>query len=221
MNSVCLVGKDTIVKEGLKGILEKASFKVAADCQDAEVLCERPLDGADASIIINIDTGEADIADAVRRQKDLFPQSRVVILSSRKDIPVIAAAFSTGADGYILKDVSTDALMGSLRLVLSGEKVFPTSMLSRFAQGGVPAPANSQREPGTTPLSERELGILRHLSAGDSNKAIALSLNLREATVKTHVKKILRKLGAANRTQAAVWAIEHGYQEPVQNGRAE
>jgi two-component system nitrate/nitrite response regulator NarL len=59
-------------------------------------------------------------------------------------------------------------------------------------------------------LSDRETGIIRHLAAGESNKAIALALNIREATVKTHVKKILKKLGLANRTQAAVWAIARG-----------
>jgi two-component system nitrate/nitrite response regulator NarL len=137
----------------------------------------------------------------------------VVILSSRRDVPVIAAAFSTGADGYILKDISSDGLIGSLKLVMSGEKVFPTSILSTTS--GAQA-ANTDASPRRTPLSDREMGIVRHLAAGESNKAIAISLNIREATVKTHVKKILKKLGVANRTQAAVWAIANGFDKPLQ-----
>lgn len=209
MTSVCLVGKDCIAKEGLKGVLARADFELSADYEDVSGLCGTEIKSA-ANLIINIDTESGDgLVDAVRRQKDSYPQSRVVVLSSCKDIPVIAAAFSTGVDGYILKDISTDGLMGSLRLVASGEKVFPPAMLAMFSRDGGPV----TEEPANAPLSEREIGILRHLAAGNSNKAIALSLNLREATVKTHVKKILRKLGAANRTQAAVWAIAHGFQD--------
>jgi two-component system nitrate/nitrite response regulator NarL len=212
MTSVCLVGKDCIAKEGLKGMLARAEMDVSAEYDDSAVLQEGK--APEASLIINIDTGVAevdgDIIESVRRQKTSYPQSRVVILSSRRDVPVIAAAFSTGADGYILKDISTDGLIGSLKLVMSGEKVFPTALLSNSA-----SPANTDAAPRRSPLSEREMGIVRHLAAGESNKAIAIALNIREATVKTHVKKILKKLSVANRTQAAVWAIANGYDKPL------
>jgi two-component system, NarL family, nitrate/nitrite response regulator NarL len=213
MTSVSLVGKDCLAKEGLKGMLARAEMPVSGEYDDASSLHQQGPD----SLIINIDTGVAevdgDIMEAVRRQKTNYPQSRVVIVSSRRDVPAITAAFSTGADGYILKDISTDGLIGSLKLVMSGEKVFPTSVLS---SGSVPAPANTDAQPRRTPLSARETGIIRHLAAGESNKAIAIALNIREATVKTHVKKILKKLGVANRTQAAVWAIAHGFDKPLQ-----
>ena len=195
-------------------MLARADMAVAGEYDDAASLQEGR--ATDANLIINIDTGVAeadgDIMETVRRQKTRYPQSRVVILSSRRDLPVIAAAFSTGADGYILKDISSDGLIGSLKLVMSGEKVFPTAILS----GSTGAPANGDVMPRRSPLSERETGIVRHLASGESNKAIAISLNIREATVKTHVKKILKKLGVANRTQAAVWAIANGLDKPLQ-----
>jgi two-component system nitrate/nitrite response regulator NarL len=196
-------------------MLARAEMPVSSEYDDSAVFKEGQ--APQANLIINIDTGVAevdgDIIEAVRRQKSLSPQSRVVILSSRRDVPVIAAAFSTGADGYILTDISTDGLIGSLKLVMSGEKVFPTSILS--TSGGQGA-ANNDSAPRRTPLSDREMGIVRHLAAGESNKAIAIALNIREATVKTHVKKILKKLGVANRTQAAVWAIANGFDKPLQ-----
>ena len=73
--------------------------------------------------------------------------------------------------------------------------------------------------PAGVPLSKRECGILSLLAAGDSNKAIAISLSLQEATIKTHVKKILRKLGVVNRTQAAIWAIRHEFQNGLQDNQ--
>ena len=216
MTSVCLIGKDCVAKEGLKGMLARAEMAVSAEYDDTSSLQDGRAPGA--SLIINIDTGVAevdgDIMESVRRQKNSYPQSRVVILSSRRDVPVIAAAFSTGADGYILKDISTDGLIGSLKLVMSGEKVFPTTLLSNPAPA--PAAANTDAAPRRSPLSEREMGIVQHLASGESNKAIAIALNIREATVKTHVKKILKKLGVANRTQAAVWAIANGFDKPLQ-----
>lgn len=219
MTSVCLVGKDCVAKEGLKGMLARAEMAVSGEYDDSAGLYQEGRASEEASLIINIDTGVAeadgDIIEAVRRQKTNYPQSRVVILSSRRDVPVIAAAFSTGADGYILKDISSDGLIGSLKLVMSGEKVFPTSILSN-PSASTGQPANSDAAPRRTPLSAREMGIIRHLAAGESNKAIAISLNIREATVKTHVKKILKKLGVANRTQAAVWAIANGFDKPLQ-----
>ncbi len=216
MTSVCLVGKDCIAKEGLKGMLARAEMPVSAEYDDSSSLHLQQAPTPD-SLIINIDTGVAevdgDIIEAVRRQKTTYPQSRVVIVSSRRDVPAISAAFSTGADGYILRDISSDGLIGSLKLVMSGEKVFPTSILP---SGTSVAPANTDAAPRRSPLSAREMGIIRHLAAGESNKAIAIALNIREATVKTHVKKILKKLGVANRTQAAVWAIANGYDKPLQ-----
>jgi two-component system nitrate/nitrite response regulator NarL len=210
MTSVCLIGKDCIAKEGLKGMLARAEIPVAADYEDSARMQDQPVP-ADTSMIINIDTDAAeDIIENVRRQKSSYPNSRVVIVSSRQDVPVVAAAFSTGVDGYILKDISSDGLIGSLRLIMSGEKVFPPSVL-KTAGTPIPAPANADVAPRKSPLSEREMGIIRHLAAGESNKAIAIALHIREATVKTHVKKILKKLGVANRTQAAVWAIAHGF----------
>ena len=132
--------------------------------------------------------------------------------------------FGAGADGYLLKSITASALIESLRLVALGEKVFP-SMLTDFL-GAMRANQSSTGERvrvGDIALSQRELDIIRGLADGHSNKAIAKELAITEATVKVHLKTVLRKLGATNRTQVAIWAVQHGVTNAsngARNGRA-
>jgi two-component system nitrate/nitrite response regulator NarL len=113
-----------------------------------------------------------------------------------------------GLDGYLLSDLSPAALVQSLQLVLLGEKVFPTSLAALLVSG---LTDNVVTMPGGgRGLSEREGQILRFLVHGESNKMIANHLGITEATVKVHLKTVLRKIGALNRTQAAIWALNNG-----------
>jgi two-component system, NarL family, nitrate/nitrite response regulator NarL len=118
----------------------------------------------------------------------------------------LKAAMGAGADGYLLKDVSPEALIQSLQLVVIGEKVFPTNLAALLlTQISTPAPQSSWRG-----LSAREREILQHLVTGASNKLIANRLGITEATVKVHLKTLLRKIDVNNRTQAAIWAMNNG-----------
>ena len=92
-----------------------------------------------------------------------------------------------------------------------GEPVFPAALLGKFVSEGTQRPAIPGARPSVSrPLSARETGILRHLARGESNKVIARQLDITEATVKVHIKAILRKIQVRNRTQAAVWALDQG-----------
>jgi two-component system nitrate/nitrite response regulator NarL len=120
-------------------------------------------------------------------------------------------AFRAGADGYILKEIGCDSLIESLRLIKLGEKVMPSELVRHLPQHSM-AP-NSSTEPEANLaelLSEREIETLRCLVLGYANKVIAYRLYISEATVKVHVKAVLRKLMVQNRTQAAIWAVNHG-----------
>src|SRR4051812_43819098 len=113
---------------------------------------------------------------------------------------------NAGADGYLMKDVSPEALIQSLELVMMGEKVFPTNLAAMlFDLNNASSPMNSIR--GMTP---REHEILQALVTGASNKLIANRLGITEATVKVHLKTLLRKIDVNNRTQAAIWAMNNG-----------
>jgi two-component system nitrate/nitrite response regulator NarL len=111
-----------------------------------------------------------------------------------------------------LKDLSPDALIWSLQLIALGEKVFPSNLASIIATGG--AGGDGKRATGEAPsngnLSERDVRILSCLLLGQSNKRIAQGLNLTEGAVKVHVRSVLKKINAQNRTQAAIWARDSG-----------
>jgi two-component system nitrate/nitrite response regulator NarL len=135
----------------------------------------------------------------------------------------LALAFRAGASGYFVNVNSCDAFIKSIELVAMGETVFPPAFLS-FAldtksDHGSKAALRDENERAifvTTEdtvapqLSPREKSILRCLVEGDSNKCIARKIDIAEATVKVHVKAILRKIRVQNRTQAAIWGMNHG-----------
>lgn len=210
---VYLIGKDSILKEGVKKLLDNEEFHIHGESDDIEGLQKTGQNPPLHSIIVNIDNGSSNLTETVRNIRIHHPESRIAFIGARREVPAVTEALASGLDGYILKDISAEGLLKSLHLIMTGEKVYPTSVLSFLLNQHETTPAND--EPRTLPandhrLSRRELKIICHLAYGEPNKVIARRLNITEATVKVHVKTILRKLGAANRTQAAIWAISNG-----------
>ena len=151
---------------------------------------------------------------ATRRLLAAHPASRVIVVTTFDDDELVFDGLRAGAVGYLLKDVSSDKLVEAIRAAARGESFLQPSIaakvlaefnrLERSAAPAPPPPALAE------PLSERELEILRRLADGDSNKEIAATLFITEGTVKNHVTNILGKLGARDRTQAALRARELG-----------
>jgi DNA-binding NarL/FixJ family response regulator len=146
---------------------------------------------------------------ATRRLRQEHPAVRVIALTTFDDDEDVFAALRAGAVGYLLKDVSSARLIEAVLAAARGESVLQPSVaakvVARFAQLPEPAP-----QPLVAPLSERELDVLRQLAAGHSNREIAATLFLAEGTVKNHVTNVLGKLGARDRTQAALRARDLG-----------
>ena len=138
------------------------------------------------------------------------PGVRLVVLADGFDGEAVRRAMHEGVDGYLLKEASLDVLAASLRLIALGEKVIPPAMATHAVKR---KPVFRSEEIERAHLSDREIAVLRLLVRGDSNKAIGQELGILDATVKVHVKAALRKLGLANRTQAAIWAFQHGFGE--------
>jgi two-component system, NarL family, response regulator len=134
---------------------------------------------------------------ALAALREEFPDARVVALSTFGGDEDIRRALSAGAQAYLTKDVLPDELIGAIRAVHAGERYLPELVLATLA-------AEMPR------LSDRELEVLRLVAQGLSNKRIAYVLNIAEDTAKNHVKSILKKLGADDRTQAATEAIQRG-----------
>ncbi len=140
--------------------------------------------------------------------KQLEPAPKVAILTVSDAPEDIMAALRGGADAYLLKDIDPEELLNKLHELAEGRLVMSPHTAECLA---LALRAENQRaqESGAEELTEREREILIHISSGESNKIIARKLNIAEATVKVHVKHLLKKLGLKSRVEAAVWAVTH------------
>jgi two-component system nitrate/nitrite response regulator NarL len=155
--------------------------------------------------------------------RDRYPAGRIAIVADHYRLDELVSAFRAGANGYFVDVMTCDAFIKSIELVMMGETVFPPAFLSfvldpegnRLGQAA-PRDENDQAilvgtDDAIAPtLSPREKLILSCLIEGNSNKSIARKIDIAEATVKVHVKAILRKIRVQNRTQAAIWGMNNG-----------
>jgi len=207
-----VIDPSTLSREGLSGLLQAAGFPPSVRLDRLDRIDELGLP-ADLNAIFMVDFGShpAVAADQVRSLRKRFPASRVVVLTEQYELRHLSSVLQAGASAYLVKTSSCDALVKSLSLVMLGEPVFPAAALSMIFGEQRDAPTqNADDSHMFRPLSDREDEILRRLVQGESNKVIARVLNITEATVKVHIKAILRKIRVKNRTQAAIWAIDHG-----------
>jgi two-component system nitrate/nitrite response regulator NarL len=202
MSHTFLIEPNRLFRQGLKHLLADTRFAVEQEFGTIE----QAIDGASGcGLVIIGDAGKA--AGDLYLLRNAYPDARVVVLASALSVESLREAMNTGADGVLMKDVSPEALIQSLELVLLGEKVFPTNLASMLLDlSSTPSPLNSIRG-----VSPRENEILQALVTGASNKVIAYKLGITEATVKVHLKTLLRKINVNNRTQAAIWAMNNGF----------
>jgi DNA-binding NarL/FixJ family response regulator len=234
-----LVGKSILLREGLAGILHSADFRILASVSCADDLLASELQQQQQLFII-VHTGD-DFAAAVE-QIELFreqhPGGRIAIVADHHRLDELVSAFRAGANGYFVDVMTCDAFIKSMELLMMGETIFPAALSFVLDSEGddlceevdhldeaVPCDESNQAILVTTDdafapqLSPREKSILRCLIEGDSNKCIARKIDIAEATVKVHVKAILRKIRVHNRTQAAIWGVNNGsLTRPANNG---
>jgi two-component system, NarL family, nitrate/nitrite response regulator NarL len=139
-------------------------------------------------------------------------------LADRFDSDFVRLGHAAGVDGFCLGASAPDVLIKSLELVMLGETVLPSEVLRSILHGSLQRPEQPRHDHAAQDpkpsdlmgckLSAKETQVLSYLCDGSSNKIIAHKLDITEATVKVHVKAILRKIGASNRTQAAMWASQ-------------
>jgi two-component system nitrate/nitrite response regulator NarL len=199
-----LIEANRLFREGLKHLLADTRFEVGSEYNTIDLaLAAGEADAAPELVI----SGQAvkDEAD-LRAIREAFPSARIVVLADDLTVDVLRAAMGGGADGFLIKNVSPEALIQSLQLIMLGEKVFPTNLASMLLDMNAIIPQHSIRG-----LSPREQEILQSLVTGASNKMIAIRLGITEATVKVHLKTLLRKIDVNNRTQAAIWAMNNGF----------
>jgi DNA-binding NarL/FixJ family response regulator len=137
--------------------------------------------------------------EAIRRIRSLDPEARLLMLTVMDAEEVVFSAYEAGASGYLTKAASSKTLIAAIRALALGETYFPETAMAKIK-------ARSERDP----LSPRELEILNLIVEGLSNKEIGSRLNITPGTAKLHVGKVLAKMGATDRTRAAILAVERG-----------
>jgi DNA-binding NarL/FixJ family response regulator len=216
MTRVLLADDQALVRQGFRLILElEQDFDIVGEAADgAEALrLARELEPDVA--VIDIRMPELDGIETTRRLRQSGSQTRVLILTTFDLNEYVYEAMRAGASGFLLKDVPGDQLIAGIRTVAAGDALLAPTLTRRLIEHFVHRPPPDAAAPrGLEELTERELEVLTLLARGRSNSEIAAALFLGEATVKTHVGRILQKLSLRDRVQAVVYAYESGLIQP-------
>jgi DNA-binding NarL/FixJ family response regulator len=223
---VLLADDQPLLRHGFAMILSaQADIEVIGEAADgAEAVRLTGLLRPDV-VLMDVRMPGMDGIEATRKITSVSPPTRVIILTTFDVDEYAFDGLRAGASGFLLKNARPDELLSGIRSVATGDAVLAPSttrrVLDAFAGGFVSRPALEAAEPGVPAepdvlgaLTTRELEVFTEMAAGSTNKEIAQRLHLSETTVKTHVVRILAKLGLRDRTQAVIFAYERGIKRP-------
>jgi DNA-binding NarL/FixJ family response regulator len=220
---VIVVDDHAVVRSGLRAFLNGEPDLVvlagAADGEEALETIER-LDAAGRRpdvVVMDLKMERGDGIEATREIRARYDDVKVVVLTSFGDDDRVHAALRAGASGYLLKDADADEVAFAVRAAHRGELQLDPAVAGRLT-ASLLAPASGGQ--AATPLTPRELDVLRLIAAGEPNKAIAAALGISERTTRSHVSSILSKLNLTSRTQAALWAAREGVADGRSDGAA-
>lgn len=204
---VLLVDDHPIVREGLRTLLSDApGVAVVGEAADGASAVALAMDLHPDVVLMDLVMPTMDGIEATRRIAQVSAGSRVLVLTSFSEDQRVRDAIQAGAAGYLMKDVLKDDLLRAIHSTAQGQPVLHPEA-QRLLMRQLAAPPEP---PLLYTLTERERDVLRLIAQGHSNKEIAATLHLTEGTVKGYVSIILGKLGVADRTQAALYAVKHG-----------
>jgi DNA-binding NarL/FixJ family response regulator len=218
---VLLVDDQELLRSGFKLILETTDdVRVVGEAADGESGAETARRLRPDVVLMDIRMRGIDGIEATRRIV-AADAGRVVVLTTFDLDEYVYGALRAGASGFLLKDTRPADLIDAVRIVARGDALLAPQvtrrLIERFADGFGAPWDGAARDVAVAHLTARERDVLRVLAGGRSNLEIADELVLSEATVKTHVSNVLRKLGLRDRVQAVAWAYEHGLVRPGQS----
>ena len=205
MIRVVIVDDHTVVRQGLRFMLEqRAEVEVVGEGSDGEQAIALAGELVPDVLLLDLLMPKLDGIAAVRAIKRLTPTTQIIILTSYYEDDQIFNAIKAGALSYLLKDASANDLVEAVCRAARGESMLHPLVAARVLQG-----IRHREHPPLQDLTPRELEVLTHLARGRSNQEIARALVISEPTVRTHIANILSKLQLADRTQAAIHALQH------------
>jgi len=205
--SVSVINPSQIAREGLCRIINDAGLQVVAAVSTAEAV------GTAGDLVLIDNPHPTEQVRSVEALRAMAEDVKCIVLAETFDYQAMVSCFGRGAQGYAVKNIPSSTLIALLNLAALGHKVMPSDLADMLRQEPGTGPQiliESDRSVEQANLSSRERDVLSCLTAGFPNKLIARKLEVSEATVKVHVKAILRKLQVLNRTQAAMWARAQG-----------
>jgi DNA-binding NarL/FixJ family response regulator len=212
---VLVVDDHEVVRRGLLAFLDsEPDIDVVGEAeggaQALELLAAMESQGKRPDVIVmDLQMAPIDGIESTRRVRALYDDIEVVALTSFAEDERVHAALQAGASGYVLKDSDADDVAAAVRAAHRGElRIDP--LVARRLMSSL---REAQDDEPISELTSRELDVLRLVATGEPNKQIATELGISERTARTHVSRILRKLGLSSRTQAALWAVREGLVE--------
>jgi DNA-binding NarL/FixJ family response regulator len=213
---VLIVDDDALMRAGLRGVLASDDgIELVGEADDGRQAAYRTRLLEPDVVVMDVRMPDLDGISATREVLEAFPEVKVVILTTFEQDDYIFGALSAGASGFLLKRTRPEELIAAIHTIAAGDSLLSPSVTSRVIEqmAGLPAP-DAARDPRLEELTAREREVLEHVARGMSNAEIAAALVIEESTVKTHVKRILAKLGLRDRVQAVIFAYESGLTRP-------
>ncbi|MER5454403.1 response regulator transcription factor [Micromonospora sp. NPDC002389] len=211
MTRVVVVDDQTLIRQGIRGLLEVADIDVVGEADDGRAALAVVAETTPDVILLDLRMPRFDGIWTLERLRATEVEIPVLVLTTFDDDELVLAALRAGARGYLLKDVTLDQLTRAIRTLADGGTLIAPSITDRMLRAIRSGPSPAGPHAGPVPgLTEREQEVLRLVAQGYSNREIAEVLFLAEGTVKNHVSTILTKLGARDRTNAVLRALHEG-----------
>lgn len=207
--SVVVVARDTLLRLAMEACLEGSNYQICREAGSVAEAIQPPLTNVDLVIILA--DFDRDVVASLDEIKTAYPDARLIVFARTLRMPAVEtiSTLATKLDGILTSEMSKEAACAYIDCVMSGGRVLPFRLVASALSDGR-APLTIPPQPaGAAMLSERERQVLTALLEGLSNKAIARRLKVSPPTVKIHMHALFLKIGAANRTQAALWAREN------------
>jgi DNA-binding NarL/FixJ family response regulator len=213
MIGLLIVDDHAVVREGLTRLIDATpDIEVLATARDGEEAVRLAAEHCPRVVLMDLSMPNMDGVEATRRIVAAGEQTEVVILTSFSDREQILGALDAGAIGYLLKDAEPSALIEGIRAAARGESPLDPKA-ARAVLTGRERPS-AQPDPAAD-LTAREREVLALVAEGLPNKRISMQLEISEKTVKAHLTSVFAAIGVSDRTQAALWAREHGVVRPI------
>ena len=220
---ILLVDDHVLVRSGMKALLDaQPDLEVTGEAGNGAEGVELALQSHPDVVLMDLAMPVLDGIEATRRILAAGSNARILVVTSHDDDSLVLRALRAGATGFFLKDAAADRLAEAVRAVAKGDTLLAPPIARRLVESQLGSSGTRVAlRPRFDPLTEREKDITRRLARGLSNAALAQELGLSEATIKTHVTRLLTKLQVRSRVQAVVLAYESGFIRPGHTGDLE